>query len=74
MINENPGQDLMPAVLKRELTVLEYGTCADHNQAALLYEHRQLLQPYLDRRWLTYPFWTNQRAESRRASDAGRGE
>lgn len=39
-------------VLARELTLFEYGTCSDLIQANLLYEHRQDLRPFLDRRWL----------------------
>ena len=34
--------------LKPELTLFEYGTCPDKDQAAMLYEHRQYLQPYLE--------------------------
>jgi McrBC 5-methylcytosine restriction system component len=46
-----------PAVaLKPELTLFEYGTCLDMDQAAMLYDHRQDLQPYLKQNWLALGF------------------
>jgi hypothetical protein len=38
------------------LTLFEYGTCSDPAQSALLYEHREQLEPYLKRDWLTRSF------------------
>ncbi len=44
--------------LKPELLLFEYGTCPDKEQAAMLYKHRQDLQPYLEpgRGWLKLDF------------------
>jgi McrBC 5-methylcytosine restriction system component len=42
--------------LARELTLFEYGPCADPVQAAMLYHHLPELQPYLKEGWLTLAF------------------
>lgn len=39
--------------LRREVTLLEYGTCSDSDEAAVLFDRRLSLQPYLTQRWLT---------------------
>jgi len=46
--------------LKRQLTLLEYGTCSDETQAKALFEHRESLQPYLKEKLLTQSFDGNQ--------------
>jgi 5-methylcytosine-specific restriction enzyme subunit McrC len=42
--------------LARELRLYEYGTCADSVQAGMLYQHKQDLKPYFERRYLTLAF------------------
>jgi hypothetical protein len=39
--------------LQPHLTLFEYGTCLDQDQAAALFERRQSLQPYVTKRLLT---------------------
>jgi hypothetical protein len=42
--------------LNNELTLFEYGGCSEPVQAAMLYDNRDSLQPYLKKRWLTLDF------------------
>ena len=55
MIRDDTVQD-SGVTLARELTLFQYGTCSDPNQAAILYDYRLYLQPYLKKKWLTLGF------------------
>ncbi|MDZ7616122.1 MAG: hypothetical protein U1E05_03910 [Patescibacteria group bacterium] len=48
--------DLSATVLRREVTLFEYDTCADASEAALLFQRRECLQPYLAAQWLSRSF------------------
>lgn len=55
MTSENSAQD-SEIVLHRELTMFEYGRCPDRDQASILYEQRERLQPYIQKGYLTLGF------------------
>ncbi|MDY0166188.1 MAG: hypothetical protein RBS80_06565 [Thermoguttaceae bacterium] len=51
------GTANLPAVvLPREVTLFEYDTCADRDEAALLFHRKEHLEPYLTAQWLVRSF------------------